>query len=191
MNSGWTPQLVAAFSTSSTGWDIRVGLREPDIQPTARHDILFSRAALTQIPLIVLFFSHACGERKKFRTQENFTPRCSCSSFASNPNNFQSVFPDKDVRLVRSLLIERNPWPSSAFKLSWRSTIACACNSICQSLNEYKTCGQAFTTYMTQWERVCVCVCVSERERGRACSSMLEPFAVRKDETHVHDIYYT
>lgn len=53
----WLNSLTLAVSAAaSTGWGIRVQLREPDIKPTARHDILFSWAALTQIQLSTYYF---------------------------------------------------------------------------------------------------------------------------------------
>ena len=50
------PLSLAASAAASTGWGIWVRLREPDIKPTARRDILFSWAALTQSHLSVYYF---------------------------------------------------------------------------------------------------------------------------------------
>lgn len=53
----WLNRLsLAASAAASTGWGIRVRLRVADIKPTARHDILFSWAALTQTPLSAYYF---------------------------------------------------------------------------------------------------------------------------------------
>lgn len=112
--SGWrrelwlNPLTLAASIAASMGWGIRVRLREPDIKPTARHDILFSWAALTQIQLCTYYFlmpvvREEAAQKKKTRRQS--APRCSWSSFTFNSNNLQIVFmtEDKDVPLVRTL----------------------------------------------------------------------------------------
>lgn len=104
----WLNSLALAVSAAaSTGWGIRVQLREPDIKPTPRHDILFSWAALTQIQLSTYYFlmpvAREVAHKKKTHWQS--APRCPCSSFTFNSNNLQIVFmtEDKDVPLVRTL----------------------------------------------------------------------------------------
>lgn len=102
------PLTLAASIAASTGWGTRVRLREPDIKPTARHDILFSWAALTQIRLSTYYFLMPVVREKvapEEKTHQQSSPRCSCSSFTFNSNNLQLVFmtEDKDVPLVRTL----------------------------------------------------------------------------------------
>lgn len=56
--AAWTlaePCYLAASSKDSLKWGIRVWIWEADIKQTARHDILFSWAMLTQIELHLLF----------------------------------------------------------------------------------------------------------------------------------------
>lgn len=153
------PPHSGASIAASTGWGIRVRLREPDIKPTARHDILFSWAALTQIQLSTYYFLMPAvrGEvaPKKKRRKGKLAPAGRLPDVRAAPSLLIQIICGlfswrriKTFHLSELFLIERNPWPPSAFKLSRRNTIACACNCICQSPRECKTCGQAFSACM-------------------------------------------
>lgn len=54
VNFGWTA-LFGRLCADGLGWGIRARIWEVDIKQTARHDILFSWAMLTQIELPLLF----------------------------------------------------------------------------------------------------------------------------------------
>lgn len=69
MNSAWTATLVA-FIEVPTGRGVRVRLWEPDISPTARHNILFFWVALTQISAPHFLFSQARSEQRSFTGRE-------------------------------------------------------------------------------------------------------------------------
>lgn len=77
-------------------------------------------------------------------------------SFNSNILQIVFVTEDKDVSRVRTLIEgipaaipplppHRPPSPPNDFKLNRGNTFACACNCICQSRPERKTCGRSFT----------------------------------------------
>lgn len=106
-----------------------------------------------------LLFSHACSERRscaeKKRRKGKLAPAGRLPDVRAAPSLLIQIICGlfswrriKTFHLSELFLIERNPWPPSAFKLSRRNTIACACNCICQSPRECKTCGQAFSACM-------------------------------------------
>lgn len=117
-----------------------------------------------------LLFSHACSERRSCTLKRKLAGSRLPDVHAVPSLLIQIICRLFSWRRIKTFLlselflIERNPWPPSAFKLSWGNWIACACNCICQSLHEYKTCGQSFAIYMIQY------VCVRERQLHVICS---------------------
>ena len=152
----WTlaePRGLAGGFAECIGWGVWVWIWEADIRQAARHDILFSWAALTQIQLHLLF-SHGF----KSCTKNSGILRAHLQGpITFNSHNLKIAFmtKDKDILSVTVLILRSKKSLTLKSLQIKRKNPHCMCMQLyLPILCEFKTCGHALACV-----HVCVCVC--------------------------------